>query len=56
MTLDVFADAQDIYHELSFMEFPKPMDCGGFELLQVPERGKILNIIISPKSGYTIKQ
>ena len=27
-TLDVSADAQDIYHELSFMKFLKLMDCG----------------------------
>ena len=52
-TLDVVADAQDIYHELSFMEFLKLMDCGGFELLQVPEGGKNLNVIISSESDYT---
>lgn len=37
-----------------YMEFLKLMDCGGFELLQVPEEGKNLNVIISSELDYTI--
>ena len=52
ITLNAYADAQDIYHEL--YQFPRLMEGGGFEMLRVPEGGKGLNVISSPESGYTV--
>ena len=53
ISLSVYADAQDIYHELS-AQFPRLSGGGGFELLRVPEGGgKQLDVIATPESGYT---
>ena len=36
-------------------QFPKLKEGGGFELLRVPEGGgKLLQVIASPESGYTV--
>ncbi len=54
ITLSAFADAQDIYHELSF-QFPKLSNAGGFELMRIPEGGgKLLDVVAAPDSGYTV--
>lgn len=54
ISLNAFADAQEIYQDLAF-HFPKLCDGGGFELLRVPEGGgKQLDVIASPESGYTV--
>lgn len=54
ISLSAFADAQEIYQDLSF-QFPKLSDSGGFELLRIPEGGgKQLDIIAAPETGYTV--
>lgn len=53
ISLSAYADAQDIYHELTF-QFPKLSNSGGFELLWVSEGGKQLDVIASPANGYTV--
>ena len=53
ISLSAYADAQEIYDELSF-QFSKLSQAGGFELLRVPEGGKHLDIIASTESGYTV--
>ena len=54
ISLNAFADAQEIYQDLAF-HFPKLCDGGGFELLRVPEGGgKQLDVIASPESGYSV--
>ena len=52
--LNAYSEMQDIYDELLF-QFPKLKQGGGFELLRVPEGGgKLLQVIASPESGYTV--
>lgn len=47
------ADMHDIFSELSY-QFPRLVECGGFELLRASDGGgKQLNVIASPESGYT---
>ena len=54
VTLNAYSEMEDIYEELMF-QFPKLRNAGGFELLRVPEgAGKLLQIIASPESGYTV--
>lgn len=54
ISLSVYADAQDISFDLC-EHFPKLSNGGGFELLRVPEGGgKMLDIIASPESGFTV--
>lgn len=54
ITLNAYSEMQDIYDELLF-QFPKLKQAGGFELLRVPEGGgKLLQVIASPESGYTV--
>ena len=53
VTLPGFADVHDIFSEISY-QFPQLLECGGFELLRVPEGGgKHLDVIASPENGYT---
>lgn len=53
IVLLVCGDVHDIYLELS-SQFPQLAECGGFELLRVPEGGgKQLDVIASPENGYT---
>ena len=54
ITLNSYSEMQDIYEELLY-QFPKLKQGGGFELLRVPEGGgKLLQVIASPESGYTV--
>lgn len=54
ITLNAYSEMQDIYDELLY-QFPKLKEGGGFELLRVPEGGgKLLQVIASPESGYTV--
>ena len=54
ITLNAYAEAQDIYLQLS-ITFPKLSNAGGFELLRIPEGGgKVLDVIAAPESGYTV--
>ena len=55
VTLYSCSEMQNIYDELLF-QFPKLKQAGGFELLRVPEGGgKLLQVIASPGSGYTVE-
>lgn len=48
------ADHHDIYGEFQVV-FPQLKDCGGFELLRLPEGGgKVLQVIACPKIGYSV--
>lgn len=49
ITLCAYADAQ---YEFTY-KFPKLTDSGGFELMRVPESGKLLDVIASPANQYT---
>ena len=54
ISLNSYSDHHDIYSELSF-HFPDLVNAGGFELLRVPEGGgKLLEVIASPSSGYSV--
>lgn len=46
-------DADDINFELTDA-FPKLKEGGGFELLRVIERGRMLEVIPVPPDGYTV--
>ena len=55
ISLLAHSDMQDIYDELLF-QFPKLKEAGGYELLRLPEGGgKMLQVIASPESGYTVE-
>ena len=54
ITLDAFADFQDIYYDL-LSYFPQLRDAGGFELMRTSEGGgKRLEVIAVPDSGYDV--
>lgn len=55
ISLNIYADAHDVYDELMF-QFPKLSDGGGFELLRINDRGgaKMLEVINAPDAGYNV--
>ena len=56
VSLNMYADAHDVYHEL-MSQFPKLSEGGGFELLRVNDRGgatRKLELINPPESGYDV--
>lgn len=54
ITLDAYADSQEIYYDL-LSNFPRLRDAGGFELMRTSEGGgKRLEVIAVPDSGYDV--
>ena len=54
VSINLYSDAHDVYHELT-NQFPKLSEGGGFELLRVNDRGgaaRRLELINPPESGY----
>ena len=49
-----FGDADNLDHEL-VTAFPKLKDCGGYELLRVVDKNRLLEVIPVPPDGYTAK-